>query len=141
MLAQRAYHDDKKGAARGEVLIFKYRMDGVDVCHMGDIGEECSGMMVESLMPVNILMIPVGGNFTIDAEQAKEYVDHIMPDIVIPMHYKTKDCEFDIAKVNEFLNLFDDENIIYAESATVEFDRADFNGEETKVLVLDRFAG
>ena len=43
--------------------------------------------------------------------------------------------------MNEFLNLFDDENVIYAESPTVEFDRADFDGEETKVLVLDRFLG
>lgn len=140
MLAQKTYHDDKKGALRGENIVFKYRMDGVDVCHMGDIGEECNAILVESLMPVNILMIPIGGTFTIDAEQAKEYVDRIMPDIVIPMHYKTKDCEFDIDKINEFLNLFDNENIIHCESATVEFDRADFDGEETKVLVLEKLS-
>lgn len=140
MLAQRAYHDDKKGASRGDVLIFKYRMDGVDICHMGDIGEECNGMIVESIMPVNILLIPIGGNFTIDAVEAKEYVDRIMPDVVIPMHYKTKDCEFDLDKINEFLNLFDDENVVYAESETVEFDRADFDGESTKVLVLEKLS-
>lgn len=115
-------------------------MDGVDVCHMGDIGEECNAILVESLMPVNVLLVPVGGNYTIDAQQAKEYVDRIMPDVVIPMHYKTKDCEFDIDKVNEFLSLFDDENIVYADSCTVEFDRADFDGEETKVLVLDKLS-
>lgn len=114
-------------------------MDGVDICHMGDIGEECNAILVESLMPVNVLLIPVGGNYTIDAVQAKEYVDRIMPDVVIPMHYKTKDCEFDIEKVNEFLDLFEDENVIYADGSTVEFDRADFNGEETKVLVLEKF--
>lgn len=139
ILAQRSYHDDQKGALRGDNIIFKYRMDGVDVCHMGDIGEECNAILVESLMPVNVLLIPVGGNYTIDAVQAKEYVDRIMPDVVIPMHYKTKDCEFDIDKVNEFLNLFDDENVIYADGSTVEFDRADFDGEETKVLVLEKF--
>ena len=140
ILASRSYHDDKKGNLRGDNLIFKYRMDGVDVCHMGDIGEECNAILVESIMPVNILMIPVGGNYTIDAKEAKEYVDRIMPDIVIPMHYKTKDCEFDIDKVNEFLSLFDDENIVYADSSTVEFDRADFDGEETKVLVLEKLS-
>lgn len=139
ILARRSYHDDKKGALRGDNIIFKYRMDGVDVCHMGDIGEECNAILVESLMPVNVLLIPVGGNYTIDAVQAKEYVDRIMPDVVIPMHYKTKDCEFDIEKVNEFLDLFEDENVIYADGSTVEFDRADFNGEETKVLVLEKF--
>lgn len=138
MLALRTHHDDKNGAVRGDNIVFKYRMDGVDVCHMGDIGEECNAMLVESLMPVNILLIPVGGNYTIDITEAKEYVDRIMPDVVIPMHFKTKDCELDIDKVNEFISLFDDENIVEVEGNTVEFDRADFDGEETKLLILDK---
>ncbi|MCM1305799.1 MAG: MBL fold metallo-hydrolase [Bacteroides sp.] len=138
ILGGHTFHDDKKGALRGDNIVFTYRMDGVDLCHLGDIGEECNAFLVETLMPVNVLMIPVGGNYTIDAEQAKEYVDRIMPDIVIPMHYKTKDCDFDVDKVSEFLNLFDDENIVYADGATVEFDRTDFDGEETKVLVLEK---
>lgn len=138
ILAQTSYHDDSKGASRGENLVFKYRMDGVEICHMGDIGEECNAMLVESIVPVNILMIPVGGVFTIDAEQAKEYVDRIMPDVVIPMHYKTKDCEFDLCKINEFLDMFEDEDIVYADTETIEFDRADFDGENTKVLVLEK---
>ena len=79
ILASRSYHDDKKGSLRGDNLIFKYRMDGVDVCHMGDIGEECNAILVESIMPVNILMIPVGGNYTIDAKEAKEYVSRSSP--------------------------------------------------------------
>ena len=111
MFAQKSYHDENRGADRGDNLIFKFRMDGVEVCHMGDIGEECSTMLVESMVPVNILLIPVGGNYTIDAEKAKEYVDRIMPDIVIPMHYRTKDCELDIDKVGEFLDLFDDSDL------------------------------
>ncbi len=138
IMANRTYHDNQKGAERGQNIIFKFRMDGVDLCHMGDIGEDCNSMLVESLMPVNVLMIPIGGTFTIDAEEAKEYVDRIMPDIVIPMHYKTKDCDFDIDKINQFLDLFDDENIIYCDGDTVEFDRADFDGEETKVFVLEK---
>ena len=85
-------------------------------------------------------MIPVGGTYTIDAEQAKEFVDRIMPDVVIPMHYKTRDCSMDISRLNEFLDLFEDEDIVYIESDTVEFDRADFDGETTKVYVLERFS-
>ena len=131
--------DENKGADRGDNLIFKFRMDGVEVCHMGDIGEECSTMLVESMIPVNVLLIPVGGTYTIDAEKAREYVDKIMPDIVIPMHYKTKDCELDIDKVSEFLDLFEDEDIVYVEGNTVEFDRNDFDGESTKVYVLEKF--
>lgn len=138
ILSRRTYHDDQKGAKRGENLVFKYRMDGVDVCHMGDIGEDCNAMLVESLMPVNVLLIPIGGNYTVDAAEAKEYVDKIMPDVVVPMHYKTKDCDMDIDKLSEFLDLFDDDCVEYVEGCTVEFDRADFDGESTKVLVLEK---
>lgn len=140
ILARRTFHDSKNGAARGENLVFKFRMDGVDVCHMGDIGEECTAMLVDSIAPVNVLMIPVGGTYTIDAEQAKEFVDRIMPDVVIPMHYKTRDCTMDISRLNEFLDLFEDEDVVHIDSDTVEFDRADFDGESTKVYVLERLS-
>ena len=126
------------GTKRGDNLIFKFRMDGVEVCHLGDIGEECNIRVVETIMPVNILLIPVGGKYTIDAVEAKEYVDKIMPDIVIPMHYRTKDSIMDIDKVSDFIDLFPEEDVVYAESDSVEFDRADFDGESTKVIVLDK---
>lgn len=140
IMATKTFHDETNGSQRGNNIMFKFRMDGVDVLHMGDIGEECNVLLVEKVMPVNILMIPIGGVYTINPEQAKEYVDKLMPDIVIPMHYKTKDCEFELARLNEFLELFDEENIIYSESNTVEFDRADFDGESSKVLVLDKIS-
>ncbi len=133
-----SYHDHHMGTKRGDNLIFKFRMDGVEVCHLGDIGEECNIRVVETIMPVNILLIPVGGKYTIDAVEAKEYVDKIMPDIVIPMHYRTKDSIMDIDKVSDFIDLFPEEDVVYADSDTVEFDRADFDGESTKVIVLDK---
>lgn len=132
----KSYHDDSQGGDRGENLVFKFRMDGVDVCHMGDIGEECTTDILENLGSVNILLIPVGGNYTIDAVKAKEYVDRIMPDIVIPMHYKTKKCEFDIDKVDEFIKLFDDEEVIEIDGDEIEFDRTKFDDESTKLVIL-----
>ncbi|NLZ25231.1 MAG: MBL fold metallo-hydrolase [Clostridiales bacterium] len=127
------------GKKRGENIIYKFRIDGVEVCHLGNIGEECNIRIVESVMPVNVLLIPVGGGLmTIDAAEAREYVDKIMPDIVIPMHYKTKDSALDIDKVNEFLELFDEEDIVYCNSDTIYFDRSDFDGEKTKVIVLEK---
>ncbi len=103
----KSFHDSVRGKNRGENIIFKFRMDGIDVCHLGDLGEQCSTELIDVILPVNVLLIPVGGTYTIDAEMAKEYVDRIMPDIVIPMHYRTKDCKLDIDKVDEFVNLFD----------------------------------
>ena len=64
-----------------------------------------------------------------------------MPDAVIPMHYKSKRCEMDIDKLDSFVRLFDDENIIETESDVLEFDRADFNGECTKIIIPKRYKG
>ena len=133
----KSFHDSSRGKKRGENVIFKFRMDGIDVCHLGDLGEKCSPDLIETILPVNVLLIPVGGNYTIDAEMAKEYVDRIMPEIVIPMHYRTKDCELDIDKVDEFLKLFDDEIIEEYEESTLELSRSDLT-EETKIVVLRR---
>ncbi len=130
------WHDDAQGAKRGPNLIFKYRMDGVDLCHLGDIGEECDARTGDLIGTVNVLMIPVGGNYTIDAVQAKEYVDFLMPDIVIPMHFRTPSCEVDIAKVDEFLDLFDEEQLVYIDGDTLEVDREYFDGDSTKVIVF-----
>lgn len=131
-----SWHDSAQGAERGPNLIFKYRMDGVDLCHLGDIGEECDAQTGDLIGTVNVLMIPVGGNYTIDAAQAKEYVDFLMPDIVIPMHYRTPSCEIDIGKLDEFLDLFDEEQIVYADGDTIEVDREYFDGDRTKVVVF-----
>lgn len=132
-----SYHDDKTGKKRGENCIFEFRMDGVDLCHMGDIGEECTARLAESIGSVNVLMIPVGGNYTIDAAKAKEYVDFIMPDIVIPMHFKTPKSELDIDKLDEFLDLFEPEQIVELDGQTLEVDRAYFEGDNTKVIVFN----
>ena len=129
-------HDPEEGKLRGQNNIYTYRMDGIDICHMGDIGEELSVQVGESIGSVNILFIPVGGNYTIDAEQAKEYVDFLMPDVVIPMHYKTENCNLDIDTIDKFLDLFDEDQIIYVDGDSAEFDREMFEGDNTKIYVF-----
>ncbi|MCI9404179.1 MAG: MBL fold metallo-hydrolase [Clostridia bacterium] len=132
-----SFHDDCEGGKRGKNVIYKFRMDGVNVCHMGDIGEPCSPELIERLLPVDVLMIPVGGTYTVDADAAKEYVDRLMPGIVIPMHYKIKHCELDIDKVDPFAALFDGETV--TEDVTeLELDRNDFDDSETRVVVFER---
>lgn len=136
--AIKSYHDDADGGKRGGNLIFKFRMDGIEICHLGDLGEECTSSLIEMLLPVHILLIPVGGKYTIDAEQAKEYVDRIMPDVVIPMHYKTKGLTLDIDKPDDFLGMFDDEEVEYAEESELEFLRDDLSEESTKIILMER---
>ena len=134
--AIKSFHDGVRGKKRGENIIFKFRMDGVDICHLGDLGEACSPELIELILPVNVLLIPVGGNYTIDAEMAKEYVDRIMPDVVVPMHYRTKDCKIDIDKVDEFLGYFDEEDVEEVEGE-ITFERSDFDhAQDTRVIVM-----
>lgn len=136
--AIKSYHDDENGGKRGDNLIFKFRMDGLEICHLGDLGEECSSSLLELLLPVHVLLVPVGGKYTLNAEQAKEYVDRIMPAIVIPMHYKTKGLDLDIEKPDDFLDLFEDEEVEYAEDCELELSREDINEESTKIILLER---
>lgn len=136
----RCFHDASNGSERGENIVFKYRLDGVNVCHMGDIGQECTPELIEQLLPVNVLMIPIGGNYTIDPEAAKEYIDRIMPDIVLPMHYKRKHCELDIERLESFLKLFNEEDAEIIEDVDVlRVDRSDLGEfEKPKIVVLQK---
>lgn len=135
----KSFHDDCGGKLRGENIIFKFRMDGVDICHLGDLGESCSTALIESILPVNVLLIPVGGTYTLDAKMAKEYVDRLMPEVVIPMHYRAKGCKLDIARVDEFLDEFDGEEVhIIEEGCEIGFSREDLGGERTKIIVMER---
>ena len=135
--AIKSFHDDKQGALRGDNVIFKFRMDGLDVCHLGDLGEDCTSELIESILPVNVLLIPVGGTYTIDAAMAKEYVDRIMPDVVIPMHYRTKNHTLDIDKVDGFLQLFGDGAEIEKRANEISLSREDIDGERTKIIVME----
>lgn len=137
-----SFHDEHGGADRGQNVIFKFRMDGLDVCHLGDLGEECSPELIEAILPVNVLLIPVGGTYTIDAQMAREYVDRLMPDVVIPMHYRTKGCLLDIDKEDEFVSLMEEENVDIEEvGEELELSREDLDGERTRVVIMSRSLG
>lgn len=134
--AIKSFHDDVKGKKRGGNLIFEILMDGITVCHLGDLGEKCSERLTEKISKVDVLLIPVGGNYTIGAKTAKLYVDKIKPQIVIPMHYSTPDSKIDIKTADDFLKQFDKDCI--AECDNFEFSKNDLDGNNTKIIVLRR---
>ena len=82
------YHDDKKGEERGKNTIYLFEFEGLRLCHLGDLGHTLKEDLVSSLGDVDVLMIPVGGHFTIGPKVAAEVVHLIEPKIVIPMHYQ-----------------------------------------------------
>jgi L-ascorbate metabolism protein UlaG (beta-lactamase superfamily) len=98
------YHDDVEGHPRGKNTILCFGVDGVRVCHLGDLGHPLSDEQVSELGKVDILLAPVGGNFTIDARVATELCDRLKPAVVIPMHYRNDRCPtFPVTGVDEFL--------------------------------------
>ena len=97
------YHDEAGGNKRGGNTILCFEIDGVRVCHLGDLGHRLSDRQVAELGKVDILLVPVGGYFTIDAKGAGQVCDKVMPKVIIPMHYKTDKCDFPITGVDEFL--------------------------------------
>ena len=97
------YHDPSKGKERGENTMFVFTVDGVTVCHAGDLGHVLPKEKVEELGPIDVLLLPIGGVFTLDPKEATEVMNLLNPKILIPMHYKTPGCGFPIASVEEFL--------------------------------------
>lgn len=99
----KAFHDQNRGAQRGEVLIFLFTVDGIRFCHLGDLGEVLSDAQIKAIGVVDVLFIPIGGYYTIDQLQARDAVERINPKIVMPIHYKTDKCGFPITAVDDFL--------------------------------------
>ncbi|MGH4052503.1 MAG: MBL fold metallo-hydrolase [Clostridium sp.] len=98
-----SYHDKNKGLKRGNNIIFTFRMDGYSLCHLGDLGHKLSNNDIEAIGDVDILFIPVGGNYTIDGKEASEITKKINPKIVIPMHYKTSKVSLPLDGVETFV--------------------------------------
>lgn len=101
-----SWHDEKNGALRGPNLISVIGMDGLTVCHCGDLGHALTDDLIRAIGKVDVLLIPVGGFFTIDAEAAAGVVKALFPRITIPMHYRTEaNASWPIAPIDAFLDL------------------------------------
>ena len=99
-----SYHDKNSGQERGLNTIYIIKAEDMVVCHMGDFGQaEFDKNQLDDIGDVDILMLPVGGKYTIDYKEAVETVGKIGPKIVIPMHYKVKDLKIDIDGSDKFV--------------------------------------
>lgn len=84
-----SFHDNKKGEERGKNTIYVYEVGGLRIAHLGDLGHTLSDDMINEMGAIDVLMIPVGGTYTIGPKEAVEIVGKISPNFVLPMHYKT----------------------------------------------------
>lgn len=102
-LAIDTYHDEHLGALRGKNTVFKFEIDGVTFCHLGDLGEFFSQDLVDEIGEVDVLFIPVGGKYTIDAKEAVKYANAISAKVTVPMHYSTPRSQIDVSDESAFL--------------------------------------
>ena len=99
-----SFHDKVEGKERGPNTIYVLKAEDVTVCHLGDLGQDKLGeSQVDDIGDVDVLMIPVGGTYTIDYKEAVAIIGQIEPKVVIPMHYKIKDLKSEIAGPEKFL--------------------------------------
>ena len=129
-----SYHDNAQGTERGPNRIFCFTVDGIRVCHLGDLGHLLSTEQASSIGDVDVLLIPVGGHFAIDAQGATRTIDQLRPAVAIPMHYKTPKVDFPIAPLDEFLA--DKQNVQRTDSSQMTI-RADELPEIPQVIVLE----
>lgn len=99
-----AFHDEAQGEKRGKVTMYTIEAEEVRVAHLSDLGQpDLTEKQLDDLGEVNVLMVPVGGVYTIDAGGAQKVINQIEPQIVIPMHYKIPNLDLDLHSVKKFL--------------------------------------
>ena len=99
----RTFHDESGGSQRGSNTMFLFTIDGIKILHCGDLGHLPDSSTMDKLNDVDILLLPVGGNYTLPVPQAVELVHRLEPKIVVPMHFKVPGLKVDISPVDEFV--------------------------------------
>ena len=138
VIGMSTFHDEEKGANRGKNTVYRIEMDGLNIVHLGDLGHALSAAEVDALDGVDVLMIPVGGYFTINPTVAVSVINEIEPSIVIPMHYKrpemTGEPLSNLATLQMFLKEIGKEDVLAQPKLSVTKDKLP---EQMQVVVLE----
>jgi L-ascorbate metabolism protein UlaG (beta-lactamase superfamily) len=101
----KTFHDSHQGKERGRNIVHVIAMDGLRIAHLGDLGHVLADDETRAIGKVDVVLIPVGGHFTIEPKDAVAVVRQLRPSVVIPMHFKTPSLSFPIKQVEDFLSL------------------------------------
>ncbi len=129
------FHDNVEGGKRGPNVVFNISIDGLNTCHLGDLGHVLDEAAAEEIGKVDILLTPVGGTFTINSDEAVQMVKLLNPRTVIPMHYKTEDLKFNLDGVDGFLERMGKERVTGLKQ--VEITAGNLSDYEDKIITLE----
>jgi L-ascorbate metabolism protein UlaG (beta-lactamase superfamily) len=134
--AIKSFHDRVEGKERGENLIFLIESEDLRVCHLGDFGQkELEEKQVEEIGRVDILMIPVGGIYTISAKEAIKILEQLEPKITIPMHYSLPKLKIKLDPVDKFLKSLGIKSLAPEKKLSIK--KEDLSPEEAKIVLLE----
>ncbi len=107
------FHDEVRGLKRGKNLITVIEAEGKRIAHFGDLGHELSRAQLKELGSIDVLLIPVGAVYTIDAETAKQVCEKVQPKLIVPMHYRMGNAGLqNVAPVEDFLALYPEAEVL-----------------------------
>ena len=136
-----SFHDGEGGAKRGSNLLMLIEMDGLRTLHCGDLGHLPDGAILEAAGRVDVLLVPVGGFFTIDAEAAMETCRLFRPRVIVPMHYRTKyNASWPIQDAAPFLKLCSKNGLTPEETEILRITPEDLD-RQPDVCVLRLYTG
>lgn len=131
-----SFHDNSGGSERGTNTIFHLLFEGLDIVHLGDLGQtKLTEEQAAEIGATDILLVPVGSVYTIDAEAASDIVSQLEPKIIIPMHYKTDELKFELEGVDKFLKEMGAESVVSQPKLLISKDKLP---EEPQVVVLSK---
>ena len=128
-----SWHDDQEGVERGANIIYRIEMDGLVVTHLGDLGATLDTKQLERLEGTDILLVPVGGRYTIDARRAVEVVNSIEPRLVIPMHYNLPGLKVGLDSLDKFIKEL---GLKPRSEDKLKISKKDLPTEDTELVVL-----
>ena len=130
-----SFHDKSEGKERGLNTIYIIKAEEMTVCHMGDFGQDkLTDKQVEEIGDVDIFMVPVGGTYTVDYKEAIEVINQVEPKIVIPIHYKIKDLNLNIAGNEKFIKEI---GLVPEKVDKFKMQKKNLPVEETKLVVFE----
>jgi len=130
-----SFHDDENGKARGKNTIYVVEAEDMRFCHLGDLGQkQLTDEQLEKIDRVDVLMIPVGGKYTIDSQAAQKVISEIEPKIVIPMHYALPKLKLELDDVAKFLKTMGKDSIAAQDKFVVKSSTLPKDGMEIVIL-------